>query len=564
MENTTKFNWDNGITINDEFFPEDKLQRSRYAEFLTRLLESQGFDKTKEPEFQKKNYVLNLNSEWGSGKTYFLKRWVEDIKSDHPVVYVDAWAKDYSDDPLMTVISAIIKQLREQAGKPEDNPIFKAPRKLIGLLKAAAPGIARGITKRYLGIDPVKIMKADDGDELGKVKDQNGNEVDMSFAASEAVKYLLDEHEAKSNAIDDLKKSVQEWVNAVVGIKQISYPAFIFIDELDRCRPSYAIEMLETIKHIFNIKGIVFVVATDTEQLQHTIKAVYGEGFNAKVYLNRFFNSSYALKRPEITNLLNVHIDVHKFSPEYFKEREIKFIPYNDSPEDTLKNIATVLNVFRISIRNSIQLTERIVATVSNLPKGSSVDLLMLVILCCVREKDIELFNDLLSGRYRTHRTDNPNLEKLVSDYIIEMTDVEKLPSSLINMKFNPKEVFPYIKEGKNSKINQYGSNDYSFKLHEYFEHIIKVQFNSMRPIDKTYYNSEEEMLKAAKELISFWEPPSKDMCVNSFSISFNWLKYMYYVQEFDKITIEEYRDFIELASPLNWMGLDEIRKLIV
>ena len=72
----------------------------------------------------------------------------------------------------------------------------------------------------------------------------------MSFAASEAVKYLLDEHEAKSLAIESLKTSVFEWVSAVTGLKEKELPAFIFIDELDRCRPSYAVEMLETIKHI--------------------------------------------------------------------------------------------------------------------------------------------------------------------------------------------------------------------------------------------------------------------------------------------------------------------------
>ncbi|MEL0615029.1 P-loop NTPase fold protein, partial [Marinomonas arenicola] len=49
----------------------------------------------------------------------------------------------------------------------------------------------------------------------------------------------------------------------------------MFVDELDRCRPSYAVEMLESIKHIFDIKGIVFVVATDSEQLQHGVKAIY-------------------------------------------------------------------------------------------------------------------------------------------------------------------------------------------------------------------------------------------------------------------------------------------------
>ncbi|TOL41491.1 hypothetical protein CGH98_24085, partial [Vibrio parahaemolyticus] len=69
----------------------------------------------------------------------------------------------------------------------------------------------------------------------------------------------------------------------------------VFIDELDRCRPSYAVEMLEVIKHFFELDNVVFVVATDTEQLQHAVKAVYGQLFDAQLYLGRFFRRRFSL-----------------------------------------------------------------------------------------------------------------------------------------------------------------------------------------------------------------------------------------------------------------------------
>ena len=73
----------------------------------------------------------------------------------------------------------------------------------------------------------------------------------------------------------------------------------IFVDELDRCRPSYAIELLERIKHLFNIGGLVFVLALDREQLGHSIKAVYGNGIDSDGYLRRFVDFEYQLKNPE-------------------------------------------------------------------------------------------------------------------------------------------------------------------------------------------------------------------------------------------------------------------------
>jgi len=71
------------------------------------------------------------------------------------------------------------------------------------------------------------------------------------------------------------------------------------IDELDRCKPSYSIQLLETIKHLFNVEGVYFIVATASEQLSHSINAVYGEKFESKRYLNRFFDQEYSLKSPD-------------------------------------------------------------------------------------------------------------------------------------------------------------------------------------------------------------------------------------------------------------------------
>lgn len=53
----------------------------------------------------------------------------------------------------------------------------------------------------------------------------------------------------------------------------------IFIDELDRCKPTFAIQLLERIKHYFSNDQITFVFSVNTTELQHTIKQYYGTGF---------------------------------------------------------------------------------------------------------------------------------------------------------------------------------------------------------------------------------------------------------------------------------------------
>lgn len=392
-----QINWDEQATVFGETFPADKLDRAKYAQFLTGFLAGQGFDETKGKDHQKSNYVLNLNSEWGSGKTYFLKRWHESLRSHHPVVYVDAWKQDYSDDPLMTVISSVIKQLREQAGKSTDDPVFKVPRKAIGLLKAALPSMAGTLSKRYLGIDPVAIMQASENEDIGtEVKDENGKTIDMGAAASKAVQYLLDEHDAKSNAIESLKDSVKQWVQAVVGIDQKNYPAFILVDELDRCRPSYAVEMLETIKHIFDIPGVVFVVGTDTDQLQHAVKAIYGEGFDARTYLGRFFNSRCTLEIPSFENLLETHCDIYKLGQEHLKATGITAYPLSPrfiDKDPDYKIITKVFESLSLTSRQAIQITNRLIAILDNLESGVTVDIIYLVFLVCLKEKHPDVYD---------------------------------------------------------------------------------------------------------------------------------------------------------------------------
>ncbi|WP_447475156.1 KAP family P-loop NTPase fold protein [Vibrio harveyi] len=568
--------------MHDVFFPEDKLDRAKYATFLTKLLASQGYDKAREEDEQKQNYVLNLNSEWGSGKTYFLKRWSEDVKEFYPTVYIDAWQKDYSDDPLMTVISSIIEQLRKQAGKDKDAPEFKVPRKLIGLLKSAAPGIGRGLFKRYVGIDPAMIMNADeDEDEIGPIKgddgkdilDGDGNPIDMSFAASEAVKYLIDEHDAKSAAIDSLKKSVFEWVKAVVGLKKKSLPAFIFIDELDRCRPSYAVEMLETIKHIFNIEGIVFVVATDTEQLQHAVKAVYGDGFNAKIYLSRFFNSRYSLKAPSLESFLEVHCDSSKLSGATLRDLNIEVLPFNDDANITLKNISVLLDSLEVSPRTAIQITDRIIATISNMPKGSKVDILMLTTLLCLQEKDSSLFDEIVSGRFkRTYQKDGKEKTTYLGDFF-ESYIPERSQDLFLEMNFNPQKLVPEYStySHQRPRRNPYIKGSYKITVIEYLKEIFAVHFAPaasamdyyiFEKTQSTYTQQQTQTEKLFEALLGCHANNSFDSDKIMYVSTALWLKFFYLKHNFDTIDIDEYKDFVELASPLDWMGKEELPEI--
>ena len=279
VEGFDRSNWEEGT----DAYPKDSLNRRELAEFYTSFLVGKGVSSST-------GYVLNIDSGWGTGKTYFLQQWRKSIEKNYPTIYIDAWKQDYSDDPIITIFASIMNQLssldRNQTTKAK--AIISS---VASFSKAAGPVLLKGLIKKATGINTDEITD--------KISKNDGDGV-LADAAGAIAQSLIADHNNKLVAIDELRESIASLVESVVSYDDnLNRPAFIFVDELDRCRPSYAVELLEVIKHFFATKGVVFVVATDTHQLQHTIKGLYGTGFDAEIYLTRFFNRRAMLNPPD-------------------------------------------------------------------------------------------------------------------------------------------------------------------------------------------------------------------------------------------------------------------------
>ena len=270
MEDTGKFNWDKEVLFQGETLCADQLDRAKYAEFLTNYLNSTG---------QRDNgYVINLNAEWGAGKTWFLKRWYRELEENHPVAYIDAWKNDFSDTPMLTVVSGILSSLEADPNTKVLKNRHRFAEKFKTISKRALPTLATGLAKQYLGVD---------------LNDDGKTDSDAAEGVGRMFEKALEAHDQTLKGVEQYRSEITRWLEEATAEKGTSgwkSPMYVFIDELDRCRPTYAIELLETVKHLFEIKGMVFVIATNTDQLQHSIKAVYGTGFDASRYLDRFFN----------------------------------------------------------------------------------------------------------------------------------------------------------------------------------------------------------------------------------------------------------------------------------
>ncbi|HHC6481657.1 TPA: P-loop NTPase fold protein [Vibrio parahaemolyticus] len=370
--------------------PADRLNRARLASFITNNVV---------PDANQRGYVLNLNAQWGAGKTFFVQRWSDSLnKHGHPTVYIDAWKQDFSNDPMLTVIASIIEQLKGYLDKP-DQYVAKIADKGWRFFKATGAEVTKGVLKKVSGIDINNITnELEDTSDTGSPNDPFDGSIASKLTAA-----LIDDHNSKLASVEGLKHELGEWAQAIVAKGSngnLEAPVFIFIDELDRCRPSYAVEMLEVIKHFFKIKNLVFVVSTDTTQLQHAVKAVYGESFDAQTYLHRFFDTRYSLNESSLEDFIKNKVDIVLSSSDVLGT--FASWPVINNKEALTSLLTTLGNGFSLSLRDTEQLAERLFSILRNLPANQSLNICYLTILLIIREKDVELYREIVSRKKST------------------------------------------------------------------------------------------------------------------------------------------------------------------
>lgn len=266
--------------MTEDIWAGDHLNRKEDAQFLTAYLLQRNKLAVAAGD---KGTSINVSAQWGAGKTFFLTRLARQLRHDgYRVAEVNAWRDDHADDPIFAVMAAVLKALgkKTKAAKVGKTLIDSAGRIAIRALK--------GGVKRAAAIVIAKDDVDGIADEITKALTDAGEETIEEFA-DKALKHF-----------EDGQKAIDEFRSELATAVQGQMPLFVLVDELDRCRPTYAVALLERIKHLFDVPNVVFVFGTHSGQLTHTIRAVYGVGFDAERYLHRFFDKTYKFDPPSI------------------------------------------------------------------------------------------------------------------------------------------------------------------------------------------------------------------------------------------------------------------------
>lgn len=214
------------------------------------------------------NLVIALNEKWGNGKTTFLKMWEAEIikNGNFNVVYFDAFQNDFQSDPFIAIASHIYSKIDDKELKDK---YLSATKKVASVLLKTSLKI--GISTLTLG--------AVKGSELESFGD------DISSAINDPLEKYIEE---KITQLDKENNTLEHFRSTLSDIAAEKKLIFI-IDELDRARPNYSLELLERVKHVFNTKNIYFILSTDKDQFIKIIQKTYGS-IDASMYLNKFIH----------------------------------------------------------------------------------------------------------------------------------------------------------------------------------------------------------------------------------------------------------------------------------
>lgn len=242
----------------------DVLNRKDFIYKLIQLVE--GFaDK-------KQGCCFGIDGAWGSGKTFVLEKFEEKLREfqleetagdKYYVFHYDCWKYDYYEEPTIAIITAMLDEIdRELSLFSKD--VENAGKVAVETVRTTLKKIASELCKNKIGIDLVEVAS--------EILDKTDKEKVKDFDSLYGFK----------KALEETRKGMQEIAKDKTVV--------IIVDELDRCLPTYSIKVLERLHHIFNeLDNVVVIVSMDKSQLEHSIKAIYGE-IDVDVYLRKFIS----------------------------------------------------------------------------------------------------------------------------------------------------------------------------------------------------------------------------------------------------------------------------------
>ena len=251
--------------------------------------------------------VIGVDGQWGSGKTIFLKMWAGELrKAGFPVIYFDAFAHDYADDAFLALAGEILG-LAAELKEVDASAVSAFKKKAITVGKV----LTRSALKIGVKVITAGILEADDFSSISESVSDVATEMTDKYLG-EAITSAREE----KSKIEEFKVSLSELPKLLqpsLAVGQEAKPLIFIVDELDRCKPTFSVNLLERLKHFFSVRNVHFVLGINRKELVHCVSALYGSTFDSDTYLQKFVRVHFPL------------VDIYAANNEQASDRFIDF-----------------------------------------------------------------------------------------------------------------------------------------------------------------------------------------------------------------------------------------------
>jgi hypothetical protein len=365
--------------------------------------------------------VIAIDAGWGEGKSWFGERWHASLKTQgYRTAFIDAFAADYLDDPYLLLTSEVMKVL--SAGSPESK---KFTERAVSLGKVLLPALGKGAVRAV-----TKFVVGEKGaDELHSVV-ASAAEAATDSLGEDLGKVLRDRLKAleKRQKVETAFKAELQNLASVTAPR----PLVIFVDELDRCRPTFAVQFLERAKHFFEVPGVVFVLLLSRLQLEAAVRHIYGE-IDARLYLSKFITLIVSL--PKHVDPVRRHGDFQK----HYIEKTGRRLGYRIGLD--FENFRNALGGMAGTLGMSYRELDRAMAYFGTLGPITYELSDLVGYLVALRVSKREAFKTILDGDYSgglkfvnelivIHGPDAYPLQKMAFLYIAVRDGIERVPEA--------------------------------------------------------------------------------------------------------------------------------------
>ena len=280
--------------------------------------------------------VIVFDGAWGTGKSVFVQQWAGLLRQrGHPVVYFDAFAHDHLDDAFFPLLAELLRA--QGSGGHSLAPFRETLVTRAARLLRAMPGLLTDIAVRTATGGTVAITDI--------------REAERAVAKREdAVRVMMEQH---LDHVDNHREAVREFraglEDAVSRMEDGKPPLVFIIDELDRCRPTYALSILERMKHVFDANDVCFVLVTHLTALTAMVRRAYGV-IDAYAYLHKFYHRRFDFEKLLLRNPERVR-------QRYFEQLVQELRVPRDPNRLAAKTIGNLIRIHKVPLRSQ----ERIV-----------------------------------------------------------------------------------------------------------------------------------------------------------------------------------------------------------